>query len=938
MQNAQNADIQRVINLVELYRTKVGKESQIAREAQKDYDFWEKENMKIAEEDFANGQVFSGGFYAEGPHTDTWIKHLMVNEQLLGYFYKVVADENADKKVLEQLLPDFYDTTIFTSEEESFLITHFREMVNYIVQTPCNDLKYVNRVDQKDRALIPNEVLSLMKSRVNLPIGAVVYNPFAGFGQIASCFQDCQFYCEESYSALIREWNEFFDRIDDKSKQVLDTTGVYTEWAWLKVVLYANELTATIIEDSCQPPIYDAMMAFIPILPKSLPESTLGNYEKEPAAPTLISKIRNGYKNLRDGGDMILLVPNKALWDSEVEKPFGSFWEELIEEHAITEVFQLPSVMSQNLYDDCCVIIAKKGAGVEEVNMIDAQFAFSASNEIIPLADMASRVDEIIGVPFRGTVLKGEAHLIPKKGCNPIVFDNEALEEVSRNEGYEPISGLRKMAKTRVEGIHPNLLFPQIYVVERPFDEELPCPLSEVCSPITKHIADVAKPVHGELPYITTSDLSAIYQGSLDISKLDRIHEPSEGNDNRTECSDIFAMAFMSPNEYQLMVYKRSIYVDGKNDVVVFYPTEKGIGTALIKAGDTPMAVDNALFVLQPKNGMDAESLIAILNMPVVWRQLKAYKKFGLCGHLDDIIVPTDKRVVGDELSRLKKEENGTKKMKEVFETEQKKHMTMLEDYQHAMRKHIREISSSVRRMERFINSLESSEEIKIFLHERLEVIKTHKSYLSEDIERLNEENTYGEAVPFDIDHCLKGFKDYFGTDSYPIDYYNEVAKEAVKQYLESHRKELHDMDETDRAKKISLIKEEKSFVYVDISEYNFGKVVRNILENARIHGFSSDTSRDDYKIVIVLTWDPERKMYRIDFRNNGDPLPEGLSKDSYGENRKYAGKTGGTGIGGYEVAETVKHYNGDYAISQDGDWVVISVFLPKSKSYEEGV
>ena len=33
MQNAQNADIQRVINLVELYRTKVGKESDIATEA-----------------------------------------------------------------------------------------------------------------------------------------------------------------------------------------------------------------------------------------------------------------------------------------------------------------------------------------------------------------------------------------------------------------------------------------------------------------------------------------------------------------------------------------------------------------------------------------------------------------------------------------------------------------------------------------------------------------------------------------------------------------------------------------------------------------------------------------------------------------------------------------------------------------------------------------
>lgn len=132
----------------------------------------------------------------------------------------------------------------------------------------------------------------------------------------------------------------------------------------------------------------------------------------------------------------------------------------------------------------------------------------------------------------------------------------------------------------------------------------------------------------------------------------------------------------------------------------------------------------------------------------------------------------------------------------------------------------------------------------------------------------------------------------------------------------------------------------ESSLAYVDIAEYNFGKIVRNILENAKKHGFDNFVGVDQRNCVIeiVLNWDEERKMYRIDFRNNGDPLPEGLTKDSYGENRKYAGKTGGTGIGGYEVAENVKHYNGDYEISQDGDWIVVSIYLPKSKIYGERI
>lgn len=361
MQNAQNADIQRVINLVELYRTKVGKESDIAKAAKEDYDFWNEESMRLAEEDFANGQAFSSGVYGEGPHTETWIKHLMVNEQLLGHFYAIVAGDGADNKVLEHLLPNLYDTTVFTLEEESYLIAHFRDMVNYIIQTPCNDLEYVHRYDSKDRALIPHEVLSLIQTRINLPVGSTVYNPFAGFGQFASCFHDCQFYCEESYSAFAREWNDFCDKCYEKSKQVLDKEEIYTQWAWLKVALFAANPKAKIIEDSCAPSTFDAMMAFIPVLPKSLPESTLGKYEEQPTAPSLISKIREGYKNLKIGGDMVLIVPNKALWDAEVEKPFGSFWEELLEEHAITEVVQLPSVMSPNLYDRCCVIMAKKG-------------------------------------------------------------------------------------------------------------------------------------------------------------------------------------------------------------------------------------------------------------------------------------------------------------------------------------------------------------------------------------------------------------------------------------------------------------------------------------------------------------------------------------------------------------------------------------------------
>ena len=129
MQKIQKADFQRVMNLVDLYRTKVGKESQIAKDAKADCEYWDKESVDMMMEE---GLAVGGGMYGEGPHTEIWIKHLSVNEQLLGHFYAEVAGEKAEKVVLDQLLPDVYDKTIFTEEEEIFLKLHFKDMVGYV--------------------------------------------------------------------------------------------------------------------------------------------------------------------------------------------------------------------------------------------------------------------------------------------------------------------------------------------------------------------------------------------------------------------------------------------------------------------------------------------------------------------------------------------------------------------------------------------------------------------------------------------------------------------------------------------------------------------------------------------------------------------------------------------------------------------------------------
>ena len=117
-------------------------------------------------------------------------------------------------------------------------------------------------------------------------------------------------------------------------------------------------------------------------------------------------------------------------------------------------------------------------------------------------------------------------------------------------------------------------------------------------------------------------------------------------------------------------------------------------------------------------------------------------------------------------------------------------------------------------------------------------------------------------------------------------------------------------------------------FSQVYISPLDFSRLVLNIIENARIHGFT-DLTRSDYKIMINLSVDEKREMYQIDFTNNGTPLPNGMTKTRYGIKGEKAGLTGGTGTGGYIVKSIVNHYGGDYDVFCNDGLTTIRIFLP---------
>ncbi len=1048
MQNVQNADIQRVINLVELYRTKVGKESDFAKELKAEQKHRDEENADLAiqlHEDGVSGPIGIDVF-PEIPNE--LLNRLRVNEQLLGHFYSVVAGVNANKEVLDQLLPGLYDASVFSAEEEAFLISHFREMVNYIIRTPSDD----NSHDCKDVVLIPNEVLSLIKSRVNLPVGSVVYNPFAGYGQFATYFRDCQFYCEESYVPFDKEWNDFCDKCYKSSRQVIGKHEVYAQWAWLKVALYANNSDAVVIDDACEPTSYDAVMAFIYEIPKSFPDSTYGNYEKFETSPAFISKLQNAYANLRKGGDMILIVPNKALWDADVKQPMGSFWENLVKEHAAVEIIQLPPVMSRNLYDDCCVIIAKKGADVEEVNMIDARFAYSASNTIIPLADMASRSNELLGMPFKNIILNDEMYLIPMKVANnPVIFDNGALEGVLKNKGYDPISGQRKMASIRVEEVHPNLLFPQIYVVERPFDEELPRALSSLGSLLTTRVRDLQINLPEDTPWVEMNDLSHTFKGELEISTLKKAECPNnplfiEGSKDYLfsksgKFIDDFWAQTHSKKGSRVYEYRCCTYLDGKKDVILFGLSKDGISTALVYATGKPIVVDQGIMALSPKNDFDAMAIMALLRLPVVFRQLQSYKTFMLEKHLDDIFVPTNKRVVFDEKQRLLNEQAAYNEQAEKLTSQKTEYINEVRMRKHDMGQYIFELGNIEDLIRYYIENKETEKDFGKQIETLLDEFRVSLSELSTMLDNLSKEEQFGEPTYFSIDNFLSqlskrhehdGFKITYNRDFSSILDFNATKKrinnnsyDEPKDNLElydnsDNNLEVHDesednpviyeepednleiydepednleiyeepednleiydepednleiyeelednleaydepeivpdtdepeiMPDTEEPEIVPEAEEPEPEVNLETIDYNTNmfkammtppslyvapndiqRAVNNIIDNARKHGFT-DPRRTDYEIKVSLSIEVERNTYKIEFRNNGNPLPEGMNKLRYGLKGEKAGLYAGTGIGGNYIKQFVEHYGGDYDIFMDNGWTVVRICLP---------
>lgn len=277
--------------------------------------------------------------------------------------------------------------------------------------------------------------------------------------------------------------------------------------------------------------------------------------------------------------------------------------------------------------------------------------------------------------------------------------------------------------------------------------------------------------------------------------------------------------------------------------------------------------------------------------------------------------------------------------LQEVIDRMKADYINEVKSRKHDTKSYFRELRSIERNMRRYVKNFQSIEDFQQKMNEALDKYHIALEALSQLVNIFSEEAKFGEPEEFNIN-------DYFGNleNSHDAESsgYELVYNPDINALIEAGL-----MEGKTSTKEFSIFngffefKSEKTEyikttpLYVKIAHLDFERMVKNILENARDHGFT-DPSNNTYELSINLSIDAKLDMYQIDFINNGNPLPEGMDKLRYGLNGEKAGPNAGEGKGGNRVKLITEHYGGDYDVFQDNENTVIRILLPISRHGDE--
>lgn len=224
----------------------------------------------------------------------------------------------------------------------------------------------------------------------------------------------------------------------------------------------------------------------------------------------------------------------------------------------------------------------------------------------------------------------------------------------------------------------------------------------------------------------------------------------------------------------------------------------------------------------------------------------------------------------------------------------------------HDMKPFLSQLDSQAKLITFYLDKIEGNDDVVSAIRQKLTGISNAVSELRLHLNRLTEEDIYGspEVVnPLDILNELTGT---FSNYSVALEVDIVALKEAQIDTPE-----------------------------IFISKVDFSTLATTIIENAVSHAFTGEGK--DYKVLITLSYNANKDFITIDFKNNGNPMPQGMDKFRYGLKGEKGAKSHGSGLGGYRVKSITRHYNGDYDVfcNRMQNTTTIRVMFPKYNANE---
>ena len=907
------SEIQKIAYLIDFYREQVGgKNSKNAKAIEEYLDAEDKKMKHQVEAQIIERENVSTSYDITIP--DDLENKLKVNEQLLGHFYFKIANRNADIHVLNQLYADYYDETIYSSEEETFLLEHFKEVTNYIIKTSFYEFQEYD--DLKDAHIIPSEVLDLIANQVEIPQDAVIYNPFCGFCQLAVANNTKHFICEESYT-------------EGKKHEEYDYSNWL--WAWMQVAIYANNIDAEIINGE-EPSSYNMVFSYIPYMSAAFfgnpNNETLDRIHNKSCDVQIVNKLLQAYKHLGQGGKMVLLLPDFLFVNNGGYYPLRNLWEQTVEDCSLSKIIQLPAICNGLSYCFCLVIIEKNNRN-NDVTMIDARFAAKKNDttKIIDPDDFANvftksytdnlKLSSTTPNSFKRVFVDGEVKMIEEFG-SPFfqTIDNDKFSKMLHNDGIERVSGSRKMVSILYNKVNTEILLPQIYTIERPDYSNNTISLSELCSYSSTRIRDIKTDLPEDTRWIKDNNLHYIFGGLVNLFELEEAkcpNNPPHTNEfTFTDDGELYEEYLWSQTSTigrRVCEYRRSTYLDASNGDVLIKEDSYGKLIAVVSKESKAMAVDSGIKVFCPKEDSKAFILLAVLRMPIVYRQIQAYEKLGLSDHLDDIIVPYDKWLIDNEVSRLLHEEEMTNVLRTNYENIKKSVR---------MRKHaLTQSLSSIEAMFYALNAYRIRKDGNISDEDIISRVKG--TTVSEAFEFLS--NSIEDMMPA-LEHIAE--VEYIFSDP---EWINPEA--YIENYISINEKgwlnfkpivtwdpdnNLAQNDILGPSQNNPIVRKGEVIRQLFFPKDALDKIFGNIISNAQSYGFTEE-SRKDYQ--LKFSWHMDGTSLIVEIENNGTPIPDDRDTASlleYGVSTALH-HNGHNGIGCNEIDDIMRRYDGKVEI-----------------------